>query len=87
MLNTQHITPNSKRWDDSDIPGGGTEQIKRPAHMVESDPHQRKDPNPHQPSVGNYLRTRKCDKWQNYYLLNNMILSVLPHRNIVNFLQ
>ena len=23
VLNMQHITPNSKRWDYSDIPGGG----------------------------------------------------------------
>ena len=31
----QHITPNSKRWDYSDIPGGSHGQIKGPAHMVE----------------------------------------------------
>ena len=24
MLNMQHITPDSKRWDASDIPGDGT---------------------------------------------------------------
>ena len=34
-------------WDYSDIPSGGTEKIKGPAHMVEGDHHLRKDPNPH----------------------------------------
>ena len=46
MLNMQHITPNSKRWDYSDISGGGTENIKGPTLMVKGD-HLRKDPNPH----------------------------------------
>ena len=35
VLNMQHITPNSKRWDYSDIPIGSHGQIKGPAHMVE----------------------------------------------------
>ena len=26
-LNMQHITPNSKRWDYSEIPGGGRKKI------------------------------------------------------------
>ena len=30
VLNMQHITPNSKRWDYSDIPGGGHKKIKDP---------------------------------------------------------
>ena len=47
VLNMQHITPNSKRWDYSDIPSGCTEKIKGPAHMAEGDYHLRKDPNPH----------------------------------------
>ena len=38
----QHITPNLKRWDYSDIPGGNTwEKIKGHAHMVEGDHHLR----------------------------------------------
>ena len=37
VLNMQHITPNSKRWDYSDIPSGGHKKIKGPAHMVEGD--------------------------------------------------
>ena len=37
----QHITPNSKRWDYSDIPGGSHGQIKGPAHMVEGGHHPR----------------------------------------------
>ena len=47
VLNIQHINPNSKRWDYSDIPGGGTEKSKGPTHMAEGDHHLRKDPNPH----------------------------------------
>ena len=44
VLNMQHITPNSKRWDYSDIPVGGYEKIKGPAHMVEGDYYLRKAP-------------------------------------------
>ena len=29
MLNMQHMTLNSKRWDCLDIPGGGTEKIRK----------------------------------------------------------
>ena len=46
VLNMQHITPNSKRWDYSDIPGGGHKQIKGRAHMVEGGHHLRKSPQP-----------------------------------------
>ena len=28
VLNMRHIIPNSKRWDYSDIPGGGHKKIK-----------------------------------------------------------
>ena len=31
--NMQHITPNSKRWDYSNIPGDGHNKIKGPTHM------------------------------------------------------
>ena len=41
-----HITPYSKRWDYSDISGGGHKTIKGPAHMVEGGHHLRKAPNP-----------------------------------------
>ena len=30
VLNMQHITPNSKRWNHSDIPGGGHKRLKDP---------------------------------------------------------
>ena len=35
MLNMQHITPNTKRWDYSDIPGGSHKKINssRPNKM------------------------------------------------------
>ena len=39
VLNMQHLSPNSERWDYSDILGGG--------HMVEGVHHLRKAPNPH----------------------------------------
>ena len=47
VLNMQHITPNSKRWDYLDIHGGGYNKIKGPAHMVESGHQLSKAPNPH----------------------------------------
>ena len=47
MLNMQHITPNSKRWDYSDIPGGGHKNIKGSAYIAEGGHHLRKAPNPH----------------------------------------
>ena len=46
MLNMQHITPNSKRWDYSDIPGGAHKKIKGLVHMAEGGHHLRKAPNP-----------------------------------------
>ena len=30
VLNMQHITPNSERWDYSDTPGGGHKRLKNP---------------------------------------------------------
>ena len=44
VLNLQHITPNSKRWDYSDIPSGSHGQIQGPAHMVEGSHHPRNRP-------------------------------------------
>ena len=46
VLNMQHITLNSKRWDYPAIPGGGTEKIKGPTHIAEGDHHLRKDHHP-----------------------------------------
>ena len=48
VLNTQHITPNSKQWDYSDIPGGH-KKIKGPTQMVDVCHHLREAPNPHPP--------------------------------------
>ena len=46
VLNMQHITPNSKRWDYWDIPGGGHKKIEGPAHMVEGGYHYIQKPPP-----------------------------------------
>ena len=35
MLNMQHLTPHSKRWDYSDIPGGSHKKITGPVYMVD----------------------------------------------------
>ena len=42
VLHMQHLTPNLKRCDYSDIPGGGHKKIKGPAHTVEGGHHLRK---------------------------------------------
>ena len=47
VLNMQHITPDSERWDCSDIPSCGNKIIKGPAHVVEGGHHLRKVTNPH----------------------------------------
>ena len=52
VLNMQYITQNLKKWDYSDIPGGGHKRIKGPAHVAEGDHHLRKAPNPHPHSFG-----------------------------------
>ena len=46
VLNMQHVTPNSRRRDYSDIANGGHKKIKGPAHMVEGGHHHRKAPTP-----------------------------------------
>ena len=46
MLNMQRITPNSKRWDYSDIPGGGTENIKNPPTRLKVTTTLEKTPTP-----------------------------------------
>ena len=45
VRNMQHITPNSKRWDYTDIPGGGHQKIKGPAYMDKGGYYIRKSPN------------------------------------------
>ena len=48
MYSTQHITPNSKRLDYSDVPGGGHKKIEGPANMAEGGHHLRQaPPTPH----------------------------------------
>ena len=42
VLKMQHIISNSKRWDYSNITGGGYKYIKGPTHMVEGGHHLRK---------------------------------------------
>ena len=39
VLNVQHVTTYSKRWDYSDIAVGRYKKIKGPTHMVEGGPH------------------------------------------------
>ena len=46
VLNMQHITPNLRRWDYSDIPGGGHKYIKGPTHMVKVATTLEKNPTP-----------------------------------------
>ena len=47
VLNLQHIALNPKRWNYSDIAGGGHKKIKWPAHKAEGGQYLRKDPNPY----------------------------------------
>ena len=61
MLNMQHITPNLKRWDHSDIPGGGHKNIKGPIHMAEGGHHLRKAPTPH-PQIM-YMKLFWNERW------------------------
>ena len=58
----QHITPNSKRWNYSDIPGDGHKKIKGLAHMVEGGHHLRKAPNPHPPETRGRYRCQNTNQ-------------------------
>ena len=58
VLNMQHIIPNSKRWDYSDITNGGHKKIKGPIHMVEGSHHLRKAPNPHPLWYNHFVRLK-----------------------------
>ena len=44
VLNMQHVTTNSKRWDYSDIAGGGHKKITGPTHMAECGHHLTQSP-------------------------------------------
>ena len=83
VLNMQHITPISKRWDYSGIPIGGTEKSKGAAHMAEGDHHVRKAPNPHpretEPDGANIL-----ERVNNSCLYSPFPLSHLFHHLQVN---
>ena len=49
MLNMQHVTPNSERWDYSEISGGGMDRLKDPpAWLKVTQTH---------PSAGGYFDT------------------------------
>ena len=87
VLNIQHTTPNSKRWEYSDTPGGGHKKITGPAHMAEGGHHLRKAPNPfsfslyklhnkHQMGFGNNFG----DKWLVYQGLT--LLQQNHHRDL-----
>ena len=67
VLNMQHIIPNPKKWDYSDIPGGGHKQSKGPAHMVEGDHRLQKNTpqNTHIDSKA-YLEYTFSDIWMNW---------------------
>ena len=47
VLNMQHIIPNSKRCNYSNIPSGGHKYIKGPAQIAEGGQHFRKATDPH----------------------------------------
>ena len=44
MLNMQYLTPYLKRWDYSDIPGGGTKRLKDPPTWLKVTTTLKKDP-------------------------------------------
>ena len=46
VLNMQHIKPNLKRWDYSDIPGGGHNRFKGPPPWLKVDTILEKPPTP-----------------------------------------
>ena len=46
VLNMQHTTPNSKRWDYSGIHDGGHKKTEGPVHVVEGGHYLRKAPTP-----------------------------------------
>ena len=77
VLNMQHITPNSKRWDYSDIPGGGVWKIKGPTYMVDGS-HQDPNPHPHLLRKKDLLHQEITMLWLPYLLRNN------PHINLFN---
>ena len=64
-LNMQHIIPNSKRRNYSDIPGSGHKYIKGPTHMAEGGHHPREAHSPHSLESTKYLALR-VELWSMY---------------------
>ena len=70
VLNMQHITPNSKSWDYSDMPGGGVWKIKGPTYLVDGS-HQDPNPHPHLLRKKDLLHQEITMLWLPYLLRNN----------------
>ena len=82
LLNMQHIIPNLKRWDYSDIPGGGHKKIKGPTHMADGGHHLRKAP-----TLTDY-REVSLPGFSNIMGITRVnVYTVQCHYNAVNFLQ
>ena len=73
VLNMQHITPNSKIWDYSDIPYGGTDRLKDLSTWLKVTTTLEKDPNPHPLEISifanivkyyNNRNTKANSQWQ-----------------------
>ena len=75
VLNMQHINPNLKRCDYSDIPGGGVWKIKGPAYLVDGS-HHLKDLNPHLLRKKDLLHQEITMLWLPYLLRNNPHIKV-----------
>ena len=70
VLNMQHITPNSKSSDYSDMPSGGVWKIKGPTYLVDGS-HQDPNPHPHLLSKKHLLHQKITMLWLPYLLRNN----------------
>ena len=84
VLNIQHITPNSKRGDYSDIPGGGVWKIKGPTYLVDGS-HQDPNPHPHLLRKKDLLHQEITMLWLPYLLRNNShIKEFIDYMYLVN---
>ena len=70
VLNMQHITPNSKSWNYSDMLGGGVWKIKGPTYLVDGS-HQDPNPHPHLLRKKDLLHQEITMLWLPYLLRNN----------------
>ena len=70
VLNMQHLTPNSKSWDYSDMPGGGVWKIKGPTYLDDGN-HQDPNPHPHLLRKKDLLHQEIIMLWMPYLLRNN----------------